>query len=495
MRLTRIIAIGVIAASIATSANTWVNAQTLRTAGPPAEYPPETFKGNQYVDSRGCIYIRAGVDGYTTWVPRVTRDRKVVCGYKPSLSASERTAAAPPQQRPGVEQITIAPPAAAPETSPATAQPDTAPSTRTAAVVPAAPKQPLAGVIGGSGPSPSPGPKPTVYQNPTPPKAKTKAPAPTPKPTVQAAPVPTPRTPSAGPAPTVIAGPSTVSQKPVTAPTVQTAAAPTNTTVRCSNASDFSQQYINDGSRYPVRCGPQAKPPYPAGAYQYSANGGAVTSGTRVVPRHVYDNRQNTQNVTVPQGYTTVWKDGRLNPYRAERTLAPYQPRQGVSMPKGYRLAWSDDRLNTQRGGSAAGDSQTGQIWSETVPRKLNKVPTDRRVVQNPNPQNPGLPRARAPTRSETKQATAATQQPARVQPSGKRRYIRVATYNTDAEARASAQSLVRKTGLTVRLGTLTRKGKTYRVVMAGPYTTDAGASSAMSKVRGAGYSGARLSK
>lgn len=491
MRLTRIIAIGVIAASIATSANTWVNAQTLRTAGPPAEYPPETFKGKQYVVSRGCIYIRAGADGYTTWVPRVTRDRKVVCGYKPSLSASERVAAAPPQQRPGEEQITIAPPAAAP----ATAQPDTAPSTRTAAVAPAAPKQPLAGIIGGSGPSPSPGPKPTVYQNPAPPKAKSKAPALAPKPAVQAVPAPTPRTPSAGPAPTVIAGPSIASQKPVAPPTVQTAAARPKTTVRCSNASDFSKQYINDGSRYPVRCGPQAKPPYPAGAYQYLTNGGAVTSDTRVVPRHVYDSRQNTQNVTVPKGYATVWKDDRLNPHRAERTLAPYQPRQGVSMPKGYRLAWSDDRLNTQRGGSAAGDSQTGQIWSATLPRRLNKVPTDRRVVKNPNPQNPGLPRARTPTRSETKQATAATRQPARVQPAGKRRYIRVATFNTDAEARASAQALVRKTGLTVRLGTLTRKGKTYRVVMAGPYTTDAGASSAMSKVRGAGYSGARLSK
>lgn len=470
MRLTRVIAIGVIAASMALSANTWVNAQTLRTAGPPAEYPPESFKGNQYVDSRGCIYIRAGVDGYTTWVPRVTRDRKVVCGYKPSLSATERIAAAAPQERRGVEQITITPSA----TAPAAPKP---PSAQTAAAAPAAPKSTapkkgtLAGLLGGTGPAPSPGPEPTVQQNPAPPKAKPAA-APAPKRTVKVVPAPK--------------------------PAVQTAAAPTaappaTPKVKCPNASEFSQQYINDGSRHPVRCGPQSKPPYPAGAYQYSANGGAAASGTRVVPRHVYDNRQNTQNVAVPEGYRTVWQDDRLNPHRAERTLAPYQPRQGVTVPDGYRMAWSDGRLNSRRGGSAAGDSQTGHIWSDTVPRKLNHVPTDRRVVQNPNPQNPGLPRARTPTRSETKQATA--QQPTRAQPAGKRRYIRVATFNTDAEARASAQALVRKTGLTVRLGTLTRKGKTYRVVMAGPYTTDASANSAMSKVRGAGYSGARFSK
>ena len=51
----------------------------------PAEFPPTTFREAQYVDSRGCAFIRAGFDGNVTWVPRVSRDRRPVCGLQPSL--------------------------------------------------------------------------------------------------------------------------------------------------------------------------------------------------------------------------------------------------------------------------------------------------------------------------------------------------------------------------------------------------------------------------
>lgn len=56
----------------------------------PAEFPPASFTGQQYVDSKGCVFIRVGADG-RYWVPRLTRSRKVVCGYKPSLNAQSRT--------------------------------------------------------------------------------------------------------------------------------------------------------------------------------------------------------------------------------------------------------------------------------------------------------------------------------------------------------------------------------------------------------------------
>ena len=62
----------------------------------PAEFPPDNFTENQYVDSRGCVFIRAGIDGNVTWVPRVTRQRKLICGQRPSLGTVVATRPAAP---------------------------------------------------------------------------------------------------------------------------------------------------------------------------------------------------------------------------------------------------------------------------------------------------------------------------------------------------------------------------------------------------------------
>lgn len=65
---------------------------------PPAELPPQGFAGQQYVDSRGCVYIRAGHGGQVNWVSRIDRARKPICGQTPStavIAEARRELAAP----------------------------------------------------------------------------------------------------------------------------------------------------------------------------------------------------------------------------------------------------------------------------------------------------------------------------------------------------------------------------------------------------------------
>ncbi len=46
----------------------------------PAEMPPAGYAGQQYVDSKGCLFLRAGRVGEVLWVPRVTREGVPLCG-------------------------------------------------------------------------------------------------------------------------------------------------------------------------------------------------------------------------------------------------------------------------------------------------------------------------------------------------------------------------------------------------------------------------------
>ena len=50
----------------------------------PAELPPADYQGQSYIDSAGCIFLKASYDGDTNWVPRVGEDRKPICGQTPT---------------------------------------------------------------------------------------------------------------------------------------------------------------------------------------------------------------------------------------------------------------------------------------------------------------------------------------------------------------------------------------------------------------------------
>ncbi|WP_449044548.1 SPOR domain-containing protein [Paracoccus versutus] len=50
----------------------------------PAEEPPADFPARQYIDSRGCVFLRDDLGG---WAARLARDGTPICGYPPTLSA------------------------------------------------------------------------------------------------------------------------------------------------------------------------------------------------------------------------------------------------------------------------------------------------------------------------------------------------------------------------------------------------------------------------
>lgn len=468
MKLTRTIAIAVIA-----GAATWgvqglsVQAKTLREAEIPAEFPPASYKGKQYVDSRGCVYIRAGINGVTNWVPRVTRSREALCGYQPTFAkAGTAPAATAPAPTAPADVPVIAPapkPAAAPAPKAKPAEPaKIAPKPAPRKVVQAAPK-----------PKPKPAPKARRV--------------------VAAAAKPAPKRVAVAPKPRRVA----VATVPAGA---KTGPKPTQLT-SCANVAGVSRYYTGVSTpRLPVRCGPQTEP-YVSGKRMIVPKAQkvqALAAGqqVRVVPRHVWEQQQADRlNAPIPEGYRPVWKDDRLNPKRAHQTFD----------------------------GIAATDLR----WTRTVPRKLFKRSTgevvtqlypgliypyysygemqaagytipDTGVLKQPTRRTVRLARKKRAALVSTRSVAATPAAPVKVKrkvqakvqakahTSGKGRYVQVGTFGVEANARNTAARLG-ALGLPARLGTLTKGGKSYRIVLAGPFAPDQ-VGAALSKARRAGF-------
>ena len=242
-----------------------LHAATLRDATPPAEVPSPSYQGKQYVDSRGCVYVRAGLDGAVRWVPRVTRDREHICGAQPTQAGTGGIKTAktqkPAAQRPAPKPATPAarrPAAAKVATASAVAKPSR-PVTRKPVRKPVVPAQKTRGTRTGM-----------VAQG-------------------------------------VCAQLSPLSRRYMG----------NDADVRCGPQRADPVSGDRD-------LGASARPAAGSGAAMrnIAERGARIVRGTRIVPRHVHQKQQQSADLSgPPKGYAPVWEDDRLNRKRAHQTL------------------------------------------------------------------------------------------------------------------------------------------------------------------------------
>lgn len=462
----------------------------------PAELPPPGYKGQQYVDSRGCMFLRAGYGGQVTWVPRVTRDHKQLC-VKPS---SGRELAVVPEGTPPA-------PGGAKATAAASAAAGSA-------------------AAGSAGTTFSP--KPAAPESP--PVAVAAAPAPARAPAASAAP--------AAAAPVVAAAPAGATgfvldglrlACPAGTPVAQRFELQRGgSTVLCTKrdgtlaGADFPllldgaggrptgyAAHVAHGTEAQVASAVPARGAGPALSAEGALAAAAAPSGDALL--------------VPPPGYRAAWTDDRLNPRRGEQTIAgelamdrvwtratPAELREEIAQPsrRSVRVILRRaDGTEEVREGIVVTDAATGRavltvadsggsagapaVWVSTrspaVPARGAAAASPVAAVASVRETAPAPVKgtAPAPVKGSAAAAAAAAGQPAA---QGGRFLVQVGAFGVPSNAQGAAGRL-RAAGLPVAHGKA--GGGKLDVVYAGPFASDAEARAALGAARAAGFADA----
>ena len=456
MKVTRLIAGALIIACVGVGA---LNAQNLRDVQAPAEFPSPSFKGSQYVDSKGCVFIRAGIDGNVTWVPRVNRKRKLLCGQTPTQGA----------------------PAAL-----------------------TSPQVPVQITASASNSTPKPQSKPkakTVRRKVQTAATEAQATTPTPRKIVRAQPVkPASIRATVKPAPEqpVCKGASSISQQYINSGRTLP--------VRCGPQTVMQTNRARLGKTEPSRDVGSAPKSWIASALQIgrpaTTDAGApvirsLPQNTRVLPKHVYDTRQLDDLNSTPEGYTAIWKDDRLNPRRAEQSL------RGIAQT---RLVWTDTtprRLIDQNTASDVTASvplvypytntttQQRDLGSVTIIHRNRMI--IKKVTRNKSrlaTRQPVTSTRSAATPPATAKANIRTKTGAQIPSTTNGQYVQVGVFGIPSNAKAATQRLV-NAGLPAQMRASSRRSRSYQTVLAGPFTSRHQLSRALKKAWAMGFSDA----